>query len=411
MPVQAKPSGSPRWNNTAKLVVGLSVLLVVAWLLLRFKDVVGVLFVAVLLAYLLYPLADRLRVWTRVSWRVAATFVFILSLLIVIGLVTLGGLAIVDQAQGLIGFLTVALSDLPDLVLRLPTFDFAGFHFSPASLTDLNLVGQELLNMLQPLLTRTTSLLTSIASGAASTVGWFFFAMLVAYFMLAESGGIPGRMISLRIPGYTEDFTKFGRYLSGIWNAFLRGQLTIIFITVIVYIILLSILGVRYVVGLALLAGLARFVPYVGPFVAWTTFGLVAFFQGNIPFGLLPLGYVILVVGLAWLTDLIMDNFVSARLMGNALKVHPAAVMVSAIIAANLLGLIGVMLAAPVVATLKLVMQYVFNKLLDRDPWEGVRTTPPPLDRSIRKAIQRQLLRIWRWLEAVWRRRSNQVGS
>jgi hypothetical protein len=92
------------------------------------------------------------------------------------------------------------------------------------------------------MLTRTTSLLTSIASGAASTVGWFFFAMLVAYFILAESGGIPGRMISLRFPGYTEDMSKFGRYLNGIWNAFLRGQLTIIFITVVVYIILLSIL-------------------------------------------------------------------------------------------------------------------------------------------------------------------------
>jgi predicted PurR-regulated permease PerM len=265
--------------------------------------------------------------------------------------------------------------------------------------------------MLHPLLTRTTSLLTLIASGAASIVGWFFFAMLVAYFILAESGGNPGRMISLRIPGYNDDITRFGRYLSGIWNAFLRGQLTIIFITVIVYIVLLSVLGVHYVIGLALLAGLARFVPYVGPFVAWTSFGLVAFFQGNIPFGLPPLGYVFLVVGLAWLTDIIMDNFVSARLMGNALKIHPAAVMVSAIIAANLMGLIGVMLAAPVVATLKLVMQYVFNKLLDHDPWAGVRTTPPPLDRSIRKAIIPRVMRIWRWLDAFWRRRSKQVGS
>jgi predicted PurR-regulated permease PerM len=406
-----KPPESPRWNNTAKLVAGLSILAVIGWLVLRFFDVVGVLVVAVLLAYLLHPMADRLRTWTRMSWRAAATLVFLLTLMTVIGLVTAGGFAIVEQAQGLVGFLTGTLGDLPSLMSRLPTFDFAGYHFPPASLTDLSVVGQQLLNMLQPVLTRTTSLLTAIASGAASTVGWFFFAMVVAYFMLAESGGIRGQMITLSIPGYGEDMARFGRYLSGIWNAFLRGQLTIIFITVIVYVVLLSVLGVRYVIGLALLAGLARFVPYVGAFVAWTTFGLVAFFQGFIPFGMQPLGYALLVVGLAWTTDTIMDNFVSARLMGNALKVHPAVVMVSAIIAANLIGLIGVMLAAPVVATIKLLSQYIFNKLLDRDPWEGVRTTPTPIDSSIRRALLLRLFHGWRWLTAFWRRQTHQVGS
>ena len=43
--------------------------------------------------------------------------------------------------------------------------------------------------------------------------------------------------------------------------------------------LLLSVLGVKNFFLLAFLAGLARFVPYVGPFVAWTTYGLVALFQ------------------------------------------------------------------------------------------------------------------------------------
>jgi len=406
----AAPTSSPRWSNTAKLVIGLSILAVIAWLLLRFTEVVGVLLMAVLLAYLLYPLADRLRAWTRMSWRFASTVVIVALLLIVIGLVTLGGLAILEQAQSLVGFLTVTVNDLPGLIERLPSFDFMGYHFPPANFTDLDVVGQQLLSMLQVVLTRTTSLLTSLASGAASIIGWFFFAVLVAYFMLAESGGIPGRMITLRIPGYSEDLARFGRYLSGIWNAFLRGQLIIILITVVVYTVLLSILGVRYMFGLALLAGLARFVPYVGPFVAWTSYGLVAYFQMNIPFGLPPFGYVILVVGSAWLTDLIMDNFVSTRLMGNALKIHPAAVMVSAIIGANLLGLVGVMLAAPVVATLKLLMQYVLNKLLDREPFEGVKTAPPMIDRSVMRTIKGYWQRAWRWLSAVWNSRFRQAN-
>jgi len=383
----------------------------VAWLLLRFRDVVGVLLMAILLAYLLYPLVDRVRTITRMSWRLAATLVFLLSVITLLGLITLSGLAIIDQSQSLIRFLQGALGDLPQLVDSLPKFDFGTFHFPPSNLSDLGTVGQQLLSMVQPILNQTTGLLTTVASGAASVLGWTFFTLIVAYFILAESGGIPNRMFSVRVPVYNEDLRKFGKYLAGIWNAFLRGQLTIILITVMVYIIILSILGVHYAIGLALLAGLARFVPYVGPLVAWTSYGLVAFFQGTTFFGIPPLGYVILVVGCAWVTDLIMDNFVSARLMGNALKIHPAGVMVSAIIGVNLFGLIGVMLAAPVLATSKLVFEYILNKLLDRDPWEGIKTNPPPVYRSLRQVVKFRLSQARDLAEGLFRRFSTRTGS
>ena len=383
----------------------------VAWLLLRFRDVVGVLLMAILLAYLLYPLVDRVRTITRMSWRLAATLVFLLSVITLLGLITLSGLAIIDQSQSLIRFLQGALGDLPQLVDSLPKFDFGTFHFPPSNLSDLGTVGQQLLSMVQPILNQTTGLLTTVASGAASVLGWTFFTLIVAYFILAESGGIPNRMFSVRVPVYNEDLRKFGKYLAGIWNAFLRGQLTIILITVMVYIIILTILGVHYAIGLALLAGLARFVPYVGPLVAWTSYGLVAFFQGTTFFGIPPLGYVILVVGCAWVTDLIMDNFVSARLMGNALKIHPAGVMVSAIIGVNLFGLIGVMLAAPVLATSKLVFEYILNKLLDRDPWEGIKTNPPPVYRSLRQVVKFRLSQARDLAEGLFRRFSTRTGS
>jgi predicted PurR-regulated permease PerM len=402
---------SPPWSSTVKLVAGLSLVALAAWLLIRFREVVGVLLIAILLAYLLYPLTDWIRNLTKISWRFAATLVFLMSVIIVLGLITLGGLAIVDQSQSLISFLQGTLGDLPRLVDSLPKFHFGTFNFPPTDLTELGSVGQQLLSIVQPILNRTTSLLTAIASGAASVLGWTFFTLLVSYFILAESKGIPSRMFSVRVPVYGEDFRRFGRYLAGIWNAFLRGQLTIILITVVDYTVLLSILGVHYSLGLALLAGLARFVPYVGPLVAWTSYGLVAYFQGYTPFGIPPLAYVFVVVGCAWLTDLVMDNFVAARLMGNALKIHPAAVMVSAIIGVNLLGLTGVMLAAPVLATCKLFFEYVFNKLLDRDPWEGIKTNQPPVIRPLRQVIQYRLAQVGGLVQAVFRRISTRTGS
>ena len=82
--------------------------------------------------------------------------------------------------------------------------------------------------------------------------------------------------------------------------------------------------------------------------------------------------YALLVTGSAWLLDNIYDNTVTPRVMGCALKLHPAAIMVAAIIGLNLFGLMGMFLAAPVLASLKLVFQYVQRKMQDKDPWQNM---------------------------------------
>jgi hypothetical protein len=64
--------------------------------------------------------------------------------------------------------------------------------------------------------------------------------------------------------------------------------------------------------------------------------------------------------------------------MGQALSVHPAAVLVAAIVAANWLGLLGVILAAPMLATVLVVWRYTLRKMLDLDPWPANEAVPPP---------------------------------
>jgi predicted PurR-regulated permease PerM len=215
-------------------------------------------------------------------------------------------------------------------------------------------------------------LVAKFAGGAAEVIGWIAFILLVAYFILFESKGISGQMINVELPGYALDIRRMGVELGKIWNAFLRGQLLIIAITIVIYTVLLSILGLRFALGLALLAGLARFVPYVGPAIAWTTLGLVAFFQPENYFHFTPLVYALVCVGVAWVMDVALDNLVATRILANALKVHPAAVLVMALVGANLIGLIGVVLASPVTASIKLFGRYLVRKLFDLDPWEGL---------------------------------------
>jgi len=378
MTEQDEKTTSPHWSGSAKIVVALVVAGLGLAILFRFQNFIAPLLFAFVLAYLIHPLASFLNRKLRIPWRLVSTLIYLLIFLSVIALLTWGGISIFDQIQNLINYLQSIIGDLPGWLTKITSqpLTIGPWHFdlSKLQVTDLTTQFQGVINTT---LGKIGSLLGSIASGVGSTVTWTIFILLISYFIMAESDGVRAGMINLSIPRYEEDIRRMGVQLSQIWNAFLRGQLIVFLITVAWYSILLSILGVRYFFLLALLAGLARFVPYVGPFVAWTTYGLVALFQLN-HFNLLPFPYALLVVGCAWVSDVVIDNFVSPRVMSNALKVHPAAVLVMVLVSASLFGFIGVLLSAPVLASLKLLLTYISRKLMDVDPWEGIETYPKP---------------------------------
>ena len=106
--------------------------------------------------------------------------------------------------------------------------------------------------------------------------------------------------------------------------------------------------------------------------------GVVTFFQPYKPFGLDPLVYTGIVVVVTLSIDQVIDTLITPRIMARTLKVHPAAVLVAALIAANLLGLLGVVIAAPFLATILLLGRYVMRKMFDLDPWPPVETELHP---------------------------------
>ena len=374
MTLPESTENSPPWGSNIKLVIGLTFVGIVAAFLVRFHTIVVPVLLAFILTYLLHPLAFRLSKATRLSWRMSVNVIFLILMISVIVLFTLSGLAIVQQFQSLIGVVERFVADLPDLVADWSTRVYAIGPYQLdvsqyMSQTSLESLTAELLSAVQPVLGRAGGLLSTLASGTASILGWGFFVVLVSYFVLTDMRKFPNRLVSIEIPGYGADIRRLGRELARIWNAFLRGQVILFTLAVLVYTVLLTVLGMRYALGLALLAGLARFVPYVGPWFTWTMTALVAIFQGSNYFQLDAWHYAILVVVLAIIIDQIFDNLISPRIFGQALGVHPAAVLVAAIIAANLLGLVGVVLAAPVLATLTLVGRYVARKMFNLDPW------------------------------------------
>ncbi len=396
MTEQPAPS-SPSWGATTKLVVALTLVAMAAGLFIQFHGIIGPLLMAFVVAYLFHPLASFLQRVTHISWQIIVTLIYLILLIFLVGMLTLGGVGLVQQIQSLITIVQNYLASLPDLIQQLSgQVLYIGPFAIDFRTLDLHQLSNQLLGFIQPLLGRTGTLLGAIAGGAAQFLGWALFVLLVSYFVLTESGGLRQRIVSFDIPGYAEDIHRLGHELTLIWNAFLRGQVIIFFLTALTYTVVFGILGVGYAIGIAFLAGLSKFVPYVGAFITWTTLGLVTYFQPDRPFGMSPLPYMILAVVLAILIDQTYDNFVTPRILARALRVHPAAVLVAAIIAANYLGLLGVVVAAPILATVTLLGRYTMRKLLDLDPWPEPETQPlPPMAARFYVILRR----LWRGLK------------
>jgi predicted PurR-regulated permease PerM len=397
-------STSPRWGATTKMVVAFTFVAIVAALLVRFSNILGPLLLAFIFSYLLHPVASFLSRSTHVSWRASVGIIFVIILLLLLGLLTLGGVGLVNQIQSLISTLQINLNNLPTIIENVAAW-VSKFGLDVSKI-NLSAVTDQLLSFGRSLLGQMGSLIGTLAGSAANFLGWTLFVMLVSFFVLVESGGLREDILKVEIPGYSEDLRRLGQELGRIWNAFLRGQIIIFGATLTIYFIVLNILGVRYAIALALGAGFARFVPYVGPAINWTALALVTFFQPYQPFGAdNQIYYTLLVFGIALFIDQIFDNIVSPRIMADALRVHPAAVLVAAIISASLLGVLGVVIAAPMLATLQLFGQYTLRKMFDLNPWPPQKTatsSPPRIN---------PLIRLRTWWEIIRRKFSKSKGD
>lgn len=363
--MNAEDQSSPTWTTTTKLIIGLTLVAIFAGVFIYYRTIVSLMILAFIITYLFQPVVSWLHEKTGFSWRLSTTLVFLLLIIFLIGLLTGAGLVIAQQLTGLVRVVQEFANNLPELADNLTNF-LARFG-AISDLIDLNDLANRLLETLQPVLRQAGSLVGSVATGAAVSIGRIFFIVFVAYFILSESQRVGE--INIHIPQYDYDMRRMSRQLRNIWDSFFRGQIIIFVMVFVIYFVVLSALGVRYSIGLAALTGLAIFIPYVGLWTASIVMVLVTFFQPANYFGLVPWQYSILVLGIALLINFAFDNYIAPRFLGRTLDIHPAAVLVAALFMANLFGLVGIFLAAPSVATVKAVGVYVFRKMFDQDPW------------------------------------------
>jgi phosphoglycolate phosphatase len=349
------------WTTTTKLVVLVCVLVVGAWLLLQFGEAIPPLLMAFVLAYLLKAPTDSLvrRTGLPRGWAAAIVLIGVVMLLgLAPVLITPSLAALVGRLQAELATLTPVLQQLGDRVVELGPLTLRGDELVP-----------QFIQGLQTLITPAASSIIGVVSGIASSLLWVLFVFVLVFWLLKDSHKLRNWLLEQTPAPQREELLEILRRLGLIWGSFFRGQVLVALIVGFVVGLGLWVLGVSNALLLAVLAGLGEFIPTIGPVLATIPALLVAFFGGS---SWLPLSkpVVTLIVLLFYLLVFQLDQiYLLPRVMGRRVQLHPALIFAGIVIGAVEFGIGGVLLAAPLLATARLLGGYLYARLLDREPF------------------------------------------
>ena len=384
---QLTPShSSPPWNRTTKVIVVVFGLLLLLWLMARFRTLIGMLVIAAILGYLLEPVINFIDQRTSLRRGLIIILVYVTLAAVVLGGFFALGVASYQQIGNLIQLLPGLIVDVGDsisqLVNRTEPLQFGPITVDPI-LIPWDRLTDQLLGMLDPVLSQGTTFVSRFATSTARTVFNVVFIFIISVYLATDIPNIGNYVKSVaQQPGYRADAEQLLPELSRIWRAYLRGQIILGLVIFVVVWLGLTILGVQNSLALGLLAGILEFVPTVGPIVSAIVAILVAVFQPSNYLGLEPWQYALVVLGLMVIIQQLENNILVPRIVGGALDLHPILVIVGVFMGASLAGILGAILAAPIVASLKLFTQYAWRKLFDLQPFpeeEPPEEIPPPV--------------------------------
>jgi predicted PurR-regulated permease PerM len=127
------------------------------------------------------------------------------------------------------------------------------------------------------------------------------------------------------------------------------------------------------------IAGVLEFIPNIGPILATIPALLVALFQSDASWlGSLvgPFWFAIIVVLLYAVIQRVENVVLVPRIIGRSLNLHPLFVFVGALVGASVAGVFGILLAAPLLASAKLILFYIYRKLSDLPPFDQLDGVP-----------------------------------
>jgi predicted PurR-regulated permease PerM len=310
--------------------------------------------IAGILSILLKPVIDlaAVRLTLRRNWAIT------LVLGIFFGL---GAVLFFLAARSLLSFAT----NLPELVRQFNQLVQAQFRQNPALVEMLVGAAERMTVILPTATTAVVSFLLSTVNSAIAIfayVAGFIFVPLYTYYFLLNSETIVKQWqeyIPLRQSKFRDELAFMVGEISRYIVTYFRGQITIGFTIGGIIALGLIILNLQYALLIGLFAGFVGLIPYLGAVMAIVPGVTLAYLQSGGDWG-----YVLLVALVFILASQAESLYIGPKIMGNRTGLHPMAVILSLFIwSAVIGGVLGLMLAVPLTATVRVVLQrYVWQR-------------------------------------------------
>jgi predicted PurR-regulated permease PerM len=198
----------------------------------------------------------------------------------------------------------------------------------------------------------------AIGTGTVSAIIVFLVSLIVGYWVLKDLPKISKELLVIAGPRRSADLSFIAGAFSKAFGGYLRGMLVAGFCTGLMAGIGYAIIGLPYPALLGLLTGLMNFIPYFGPWIAGAIVAILGLFIS--PWAAL-LSIIITV-----LAQMLTDNLITPRVMSSTVHLHPAIVLVGVFAGGALAGIPGMIMAVPLLAAVKTIFVYFFEKRTGR---------------------------------------------
>jgi predicted PurR-regulated permease PerM len=373
------PEPRPRWSPSTKLTVLLLLLGLGIFLLYVFRSAIIPLVLALLLAYILSPIVTWIQNRLRLRRGLAALLAYLVLLIILVGIPLIVVPALSDDAAGLNlkvqRFLKETEAFLGNQVM------LAGYSINPKAAFESTL--GSLQGLFQPVFSQGLR----FAVDVISSLVWVVFIVVISFYLVKDSANLNQWLEGLAPPAYREDFIRLRSEINLIWRAFLLGQITLALVVTVLFVVVGFIIGLPYALAMGALAGLLEFLPSLGHGI-WLTIAVVlSLLAGSTWLPLPNWAFALLVVGLQMFYQQFDLNYLIPRIVGRRVQLPPLVIILGIMTGALLAGVLGIVLAAPTIASARVMGRYIYAELLDQDPFPdiGSQALPPPNPRWWRK--------------------------
>ncbi len=352
---------STEWNRTTKRLVAVGLAIIFLLVLYVFRSLVPPILMAVFLAFLLKPLADWVerRFQTRRTLAVALVYVIVLLILITVPA------TVVPYGVERLTRLNLDLQTLTD--------DLVSFLSQPVVIMGYTLSLGDLVGdiegtvqgLLQPFATQTLNLFLNVVSSLL----WVASITIISFYLVRDADRLRQFLDSLAPPGYTEELQRLREEINRVWKAFFRGQVVLGIVVGTVVWVSMTLVGHPNAGLMGLVAGLLEAVPTFGPVLATIPALLIALFRGSTFLPISNFWFAVLVLIIYIVIQQVENGYLVPRIMSRRLQLHPVVVLIGVLAGGYLAGTLGVLLAAPMMGSVRVVLGYIYAKLMDRDPF------------------------------------------